>query len=399
MHDYENLDKPFFISELIVKYIKKELSIEEEEILNKWLGESEANQILFRKLLNTKIDGSNNEFLPVLDKKQAWENVLRHTSKSYRKYNYIKYAAAVLLPILFIGTIYFVSNEDEKSISAYFSKLSDSIANEDILAPNMEALLTLADGSIVSLDESNPNFSIQQSGITLNKSEDGALSYTVDEIVSDQVGYNSVSIPSGGMYKLVLPDGTRVWLSSTSSLRFPVAFLGKERRVELIGEAYFEVAKNLDKPFFVKVKNTEVRVLGTHFNIKAYEEEKVVKTTLVEGLVEVKHQKSKVVLKPGQEVSAFTDSEDLRIRKADLEEVLAWKNGVFIFRDEPLESIMQRISRWYDITVSYESNALKQKTFGGKFSKNSTLSELLKSLELTGTVKFKQEERRVTVMN
>lgn len=209
--------------------------------------------------------------------------------------------------------------------------------------------------------------------------------------------YNTVSTPKGGEYQLTLPDGTKVWLNSMSTLKFPVVFAGNERKVELTGEAYFEVAKDKTKPFFVQAKDTKVQVLGTHFNISAFADETEVRTTLLEGSVKVDRGMKTIVLVPGQEASASDSKVGFTVREADLEKVMAWKNGYFVFRDEPLESLMKRISRWYNIEVDYKGD-MGSNTFGGKFSKNSTLSELLRSLELTGTVKFKTQERRVTVM-
>src|SRR5690606_3532675 len=270
--------------------------------------------------------------------------------------------------------------------------------SSDIMPGSNKAVLTSSDGRQVLWDSVGQGVLTADGGSEIIKSEDGNIVYARKGNTVAATSYNSISIPRGGMYKVVLADGTKVWVSSETSLKYPVEFSHKERRVQLSGEAYFEVAKDVHKPFIVEAQGAEVKVLGTQFNVNAYSSHSFVKTTLVEGAVEFRYDREAVKLKPGQAALASEGQGISNVSYADVERDIDWKNGFFIFRDEELESIMTRISRWYDIEVQYEDEALKKQVFGGKFSKNSTLSELLKSMELTGTIKFKRQERRVTVM-
>jgi ferric-dicitrate binding protein FerR (iron transport regulator) len=197
-----------------------------------------------------------------------------------------------------------------------------------------------------------------------------------------------MTTPTGGQYKLTLPDGSKVWLNAASSITYPAAFVGKERTVTIKGEVYFEVAKNENMPFHVKANNITVDVLGTNFNIMAYEDEPAIKTTLITGAIKVNGH----LLKPGQQAvnERITDN-------ADIEEVVAWKNGLFEFNQQPIVSIMQQISRWYDVDIQYQG-AIKSKTFTGQISRYADITTVLKMMELTGGIHFKVSDRTVTAM-
>ena len=193
-------------------------------------------------------------------------------------------------------------------------------------------------------------------------------------------------------------DGSKVWLNSGSTLRFPTSFVGSERIVELKGEAYFDITKNSKMPFLVRTNNAmDIKVLGTQFNVMAYDDEKNINTTLIEGSVEVLKGSGKTMLKPGQEAILNRGSGNIKVAEADLEQAIAWKNGYFIFYNENIESIMRKVSRWYNVDVVYQGN-LSNKDFVGTISRNKNVSELLKMLELTGAVHFSIDGRRITVM-
>jgi ferric-dicitrate binding protein FerR (iron transport regulator) len=194
---------------------------------------------------------------------------------------------------------------------------------------------------------------------------------------------------------VVLPDGSKVFLNAASSLTYPISFVAlRERRVELKGEAYFEVAKDKNHPFIVKTQNQEIKVLGTHFNINSYADEPLTKTTLVEGSVLVKASGIQQILKPGSQ--AINGYDGLRIVEANMDEVLAWKNGYFMFDSESIESVMRKISRWYNIDVAFKGNVSKDK-FGGTVSRFANVSQVLRKLEYTNKVHFIIEEGRITV--
>ena len=217
---------------------------------------------------------------------------------------------------------------------------------------------------------------------------------------SAEILYNTISTPRGGQYQLILADGTKVWLNSSSSLRFPSNFTGDERKVTLTGEGYFEVAKNAAMPFKVEVAGKEeVKVLGTHFNINAYEDESNINTTLLEGKVEVTSFANKFsnILSPGQQAKLNTAGQIKINNQVDVEQVVAWKNGVFQFGDEmDIYSVMKQISRWYDLEVTYKGNVSGD--IGGSISRNVTVSKVLNMLEIASELKFEVNGRKVLVM-
>ena len=202
-------------------------------------------------------------------------------------------------------------------------------------------------------------------------------------------------LPPGQQYEVVLPDGTHVWLNAASSIKFPTAFTGAVRKVELMGESYFEVAKNRVMPFIVSVNQTEIEVLGTHFNVMGYAEEGSTNTTLLEGSVKIRKGGSSKTIIPGQQARV---TNNIQVAEVNTDEVIAWKNGKFSFNDEDIHSIMNQIVRWYDLEVVYMPGVTNQK-FGGEISRYKNVNEILKKLELTQTIHFKQEGRRIIVMN
>lgn len=268
----------------------------------------------------------------------------------------------------------------------------------DILPGNNKAVLTLDDGSVINLDDAQTGVLASESDIEIKKTGDGRLEYIRAENEATTVRFNTLRTPMGGEFQLVLPDGTKVWLNSGTSLRFPTAFTGSERVVELNGEAYFAVKKNTKMPFHVLTSNNmDVKVLGTEFNVMAYDNEKMINTTLIEGSVEVQKDSKMLKLNPGEEVVLNKVSGNMKIGEADIEQATAWKEGQFVFVNENIESIMRKVSRWYNVDVEYKGN-LSNKDFVGTISRKKNVSELLKMLELTGAVHFGIEGRRITVM-
>lgn len=306
------------------------------------------------------------------------------------------WAAAIIIGVTGFGLFFFnQKNKQQTTIAAYKGPYKN-----DILPGRNKAILTLANGKSVVLNNTH-NGAIAKQGIAIvNKTASGQLTYITPASANTDnadIAFNTVTTPRGGQYQVTLPDGTNVWLNAASSLKFPTAFTGNERDVELTGEAYFEVAKNKEKPFKVNVNKMLVEVLGTHFDIMAYDNEPVIKTTLLEGSVKVKRDAANALLVPGQQALAFRNSSILKVQKADLEETMAWKNGYFIFHEENIQDIMKKVARWYDVDVVYQGN-IKGENFGGSVSRFSNISELLQNLELTGTIHFKIDGRRVTVM-
>ena len=321
-------------------------------------------------------------------------------------------AAAVILLFVSISIVLLVNNKPVNDINQVV-EIPKTIVKEkplyknDIKPGGNQAVLTLADGTKIVLDNAAEGTLTRQGNTTVIKLDDGRLAYnmqTVSKIQTTKTLYNTLSTPRGGQYCVTLPDGTIVWLNASTSLRFPTAFTGDNRKVEIKGEAYFEVAKNEAMPFIVTAGNSEVTVLGTHFNISAYADDKVIKTTLLEGSVKLsvikqagsENEAATIKLQPGQQAQ-LDAANTLKVVEADTEEAIAWKNGYFIFNNEDIESIMQKIVRWYDVKVIYDVND-KNIYFTGDISRAENVSEVLRLLELTETVHFKIEGKTITVL-
>ena len=319
-------------------------------------------------------------------------SIQEHSKNRIFKIRVWQSAAAIL--ILLTAGIYYYQNSSEPVIV----KTEKPRFRNDVAPGNNKAILTLDDGSKIDLDDAKTGILASESNIDIKKTGDGQLEYTAGAQNVKTVKYNILSTPMGGEYQLVLPDGSKVWLNSGSTLRFPTAFIGSERIVELKGEAYFDIAKNPKMPFLVRTNNAmDIKVLGTQFNVMAYDDEKNINTTLVEGSVEVLKGSEKTNLKPGQEAILNRGSGNIKVAQADLEQAIAWKNGYFIFYNENIESIMRKVSRWYNVDIVYQGN-LNNKDFVGTISRNKNVSELLKMLELTGAIHFSIDGRRITVM-
>jgi len=326
--------------------------------------------------------------------------------------NWIYAAAAAALIFITITVVTFRSNRPVNEINQVV-EIPKTIIKEkplyknDIKPGGNQAILTLADGTKIVLDKAAEGALARQGNTTVIKLDDGRLAYnmqTVSKIPTTKVLYNTLSTPRGGQYRVTLPDGTLVWLNASSSLRFPTAFTGNDRKVEIKGEAYFEVAKNEAMPFIVTAENSEIKVLGTHFNVSAYADDKVLKTTLLEGSVEFsvvkqagsENEATTIKLQPGQQAQ-LDETNSLKVVEADTEEATAWKNGYFIFNNEDVGSIMKKITRWYDVKVVYDKND-ENMHFTGNISRAENVSEVLRILELTEAVHFKIEGKTITVL-
>ena len=302
------------------------------------------------------------------------------------------YAAAAVL-VLAISTAVVVSlsnNSKAKPIAAL---------QNDVAPGGNKAVLTLANGQRIILDSAHTGMLAQQGNAQIIKTDSGKLAYTTVRGKAVGIVYNTLATPRGGQFKLRLPDGTDVWLNSASSIRYPTAFTGGERQVEITGEAYFEVAADKAKPFRVKTGDMNVLVLGTHFNINAYADEGAAATTLLEGSVKVSSGTDKnAILKPGQQaIVASPGGQPITVvNHADVDQVMAWKNGYFSFNQADLTTVLRQLERWYDIDVKYPDN-MPVRHFKGELSRDLTLSQVISVLGEMD-VKFKIEGRTLTVI-
>jgi transmembrane sensor len=265
----------------------------------------------------------------------------------------------------------------------------------DFAPGSSKAVLTLGDGSQLTLDKHVRNGQIAaQGGIIINKNAEGQIVYNAPAgFMPDNGPENVITTPRGGIYAVVLPDGTKVWLNAASALKFPTFFSHNERTVALTGEAYFEVAPDAQKPFRVVCGDTRIEVLGTHFNVSNYPDEPAVTTTLLQGSVRVSANGQSTLLQPGEQ-SAIDEQQLITVNKgADSSEVLAWKNDQFYFKDAHISTIMRQISRWYDVDVVFDG-PLPNDEFSGKISRDVNASQVLKILALSG-INFKIEGRKI----
>ena len=322
-----------------------------------------------------------------------------------RRKNYsLAAAAAVLLLTIGAGSYYWLFKQQ----AATPPQQETAKAKPHDLPPGKDAAtLTLADGRTIILDSASGTISKQGGATVINLNGQVSYAKAGDKNEQAQVVYNTISTARGNQYQLILADGSKVWLNSASSLRFPTAFTGNTREVELDGEGYFEITtlrlrSGQNMPFHVKTKTQDVEVLGTHFNVNAYKDEETVKTTLLEGKVKVvtlSGSEGSAILKPGEQASVSQTSQTsqtIPVQTVDLDQVMAWKNGWFEFDNTDLKTVMRQISRWYDVDVRYEMKPDKE-TYGGRISRNLNLSNILKMLETYG-VHYRLENKTLVVV-
>jgi transmembrane sensor len=384
-------------AEILFRYLKDELSEDEIKLLNEWANQSQENRALLDEVRDRETLLSDFRVFTEKNWETAFERlsetgvvfnqVVPIKQRSYRRY---LVAAAVFLSVA-VGTYIFVIDRKKLIIA----DKENTVEVTDVSPGQYKARLTLEDGSTIVLDSAALGKLAQQGNVEiLNK--DGKLVYvpsTTDAAKGAGIAYNTLTTAKGETFGTQLSDGSKIWLNAGSSVRYPVAFTGDVRRVEITGEAYFEVAHS-NKPFFVSVRGMEVQVLGTVFNINAYMDEEVIKITLAEGKVKVKSDQAIMVLRPGQQAQATKAGLKLK-ENADVEQALAWKNGFFQFDNDNLKTVMRQLGRWYDVTVIYEG-AVPDISFVGEIQMQSKLSEVLELLK-KNEVHFRLEGKRLIV--
>lgn len=383
---------------LFDRYVSQECSSQEFEELMQLLAQPE-NETAIKDLIanvaeRTDIElrlsehASNAILQNILDVNKGVVVPLKRDKGIFRRWKHIAAAAVVFL---LAGATYWLF---EKRPSDKVEVAAEKTIK--ILPGGKRALLTIADGSTISLGNIK-NGKLAQQGNTVIYEKGGQLVYNAHASPNNGglLMYNVLSTPRGGQYELTLPDGSRVWLNAESSLRFPASFVGNEREVELTGEAYFEVAKNKEKPFRVHVGGMKVEVLGTRFNVNGYAEEGNIVTSLLEGSVKLTKGSIKDLLKPGQQAILNKKKEEIAIADADMGEAIAWKNGLFQFKGDDIAAIMREVGRWYNVEIIYSEN-ISPRQFEGKISRQAELSEVLRILELSD-IKFTVEGKRIIV--
>lgn len=374
------MDKEAFLK-ILGKYRAGEASTEEIEFLHAYYNLFEIRESVFEEMDQSSKALLKDEIKSALQERMAETEVpLKH---NIWRFNRIAVAAAVLA-VLGVS-LYFINQNGIKS-ERRTAQLTKAVVT-DIAPGGNHAVLTLADGSAIKLDDQKNGLLINQEGALISKTKDGQIVYHHDGEAAAEV-YNTISTPRGGQYQLMLADGTKVWLNAASSIRFPTVFVGKSRNVEITGEAYFEVAKNREKPFKVFSTNQEIEVLGTHFNVNTYEDEQYDETTLLEGSVKVYRLNAvgssvnAQTIIPGQVAIAAKGAGNIKVAPAIYDDAIAWKNGYFKFSKADIKTIMRQVSRWYNVDVVYKGDFGKD-LFGGKINRTDSVSGVLRILKLS----------------
>lgn len=388
------------IDKLISDYLKGDLSDEGLEKLNQWIGLSDNNKLLFEQLTNVTERNHALKEIYEIDKTAGWDKLRLRLLQEYpvarkhvRSSAWLPYAAAIIFVALISCMVFLFLPGAQQTRST----VGIDNSNPGLLPGTNEAVLQLSNGSRIIIDTTRQGKLAQEAQTSIINYGHGQLVYnTASNRSPTENTYNILFTKRSNQYQLTLSDGSKVWLNSASSLRYPTEFSQAERSVELTGEAYFEIMPQ-KKPFIVRVRDMKVKVLGTHFNIMAYSEEPNINTTLLEGSLSIEQDTNTVLLKPGQQLKFNPVSNVLSlITHANKDEAVAWKNGLFYFDGKNIEQIMREVGRWYNADIVFKSTT--NKTFSGTIPKTVKASSLLKMLEATQSVSFKTEGRTIEVI-
>jgi len=378
------MDQNEFYKQLVNRYVQNSATEDELEIFFQLLKEGKLDKHITDTMMLEV------EMVPETEK----VNKIKRTPAP-KIHLWTRIAAASVILVLLAGIFYFNRNNIERSNIVKNEKSSPLI--NDAAPGGNKAILTLANGSKIVLNNVKNGALTQQGNTKVVKLDDGKLAYQYDETTAPiAVEYNTVSTPRGGQYQLTLADGSKVWLNAESAITFPTAFTGNERKVTIKGEAYFEVAHDASKPFQVTVNGMQVQVLGTHFNINAYDDEGEIKTTLLEGSVKVSKGPESKLITPGQQAVVSSTEPKIVVQQADVDEAVAWKNGLFHFNNADLQEVMRQLSRWYDVNVMYDGTIPKRE-FAGEMQRDLNLSQVLELL-VKNDVHFKIDGKKIIVL-
>ncbi|HEY8895159.1 MAG TPA: FecR family protein [Niastella sp.] len=416
------------ITSLIEKFLEEKISAEEERELKEWLAEAEHNNSFFRQITDKKVLQEKLKIYATADSETMWQKTLQkieaatdgaklvdlYPEKKTIRMPFGKIAAAASIILLIsAGAWYYFSQSAHNQIAKTDNNEATLISK--IVPGSQQATLTLADGSTIILNTVQ-NGNLANQGHTQITKTDGRLTYNRKPgSESSKIGqdiYNTVTTPRGGEYQITLPDGSKVWLNAASSLRFPIAFAGNERIVELTGEAYFEVNPQIQPgikeqkgqiaktPFIVKINTpagnrNEVEVLGTHFNVMAYNEEGIIKTTLIEGKVKVTSGNNFQMIKPGEQARQKEGS--ITVQHVDAEDVIGWTNGFIPVGGPDIDYTMRQIARWYDVNIEYQGKK-PEVSFEGKLPRAATIENVIKLLNANNIkARLNEKERKIIV--
>ena len=389
---------------LVEQSLKNECTEEEKLELAEWIEASIHDKELVKVLEEKWTTFEPGNKIAPAKAKEILSSILEsedaHLAETpVRKLNWWRLSVAASIAILLgAGMFLFVFNSSETSQVKNVAQQERNVAPVDDANPGRtKAMLTLADGTKVPLDN-NPDGTIAVQGNTKVLNQNGGLIYNKAVNKRGELLYNTLTTNRGEQYPLQLSDGTRIWLNSASTIRFPVMFGNNERRVQISGEAFFEVAKDKSKPFKVTLNGMEITVLGTQFNVNGYSDESNVRTTLLEGSVKITQGLEALHLSPGQHARLNSNGKFHLVNNADIEEAVSWKNGYFHFTKDNLQTVMRKLSRWYDVDVVYEDGSGKdEQSFSGDIQKSLTLTAVLRILGKS-QVKYRIEGKKLILI-
>ncbi|OXG05083.1 FecR family protein [Flavobacterium araucananum] len=375
---------PENIEELIHKYLTGSATLQERELLNAWYQKQQTNS---QEWIADSFDEEQ------IIKKEMFAEINAAIApakvRSIRPvYKYIAAASVILL----VGSVTFFLNTSKQTIS----NDAAAVAATSLPGGTNGAVLTLANGEKVQLSSTTLNKTSLGKAPGISSYNDSILRYKdLKNQASKEIAYNTLTTPYGRQFSLVLSDGTKVYMNAGSTLEYPVVFQGSERLVKLTGEAYFEVVHNSKVPFRVKVKDQIIEDIGTAFNVNAYNDERLASVTLVEGSVKVKKKQSEVIINPGQQAVTSESNNDIAVKEADFDSALAWKNGLFHFKDLQLDVVLKQIARWYNLEIEYQGG-IPSKTINGEIYRNMDGVQVLAVLKNLG-VNYKLEGNKLIV--
>lgn len=388
---YKDIYQAFHLSQLIQKQLNGAITADEEQQIDDWANASGSNRKFISQIKEAKTETKIMQLLDQFDEEKAYETFLQSVQKEKRrtfklKYGWIISSAAAILTI---GIVIYLWLHRATDIRPNLPNTANLI-----LPGGNKATLILSNGNKIDLTAISGQRVLNQNGATITNSGSGNITYQAIDTEVNAQEYNTLVIPVGGVYHATLSDGTQVWLNAGSSLRYPVRFTGGIRKVELSGEAFFQVAHNPKMPFHVRSKNQEVEVLGTSFNINAYAGDEQ-KTALVKGSIRISGGADTRLLVPGE--VATVKGTKISIVKGDMDVETGWKTGMFIFHNSTLRDIMKQLARWYDIEVDVNTIPAEE-IFYGEIKRDAPLSAVLDMISSTSTFKFKMEGRRLILM-
>lgn len=388
------------IKKLFSRFLKNECDEDEIRLLLLYFKLEDKKELLM-KLIREEAEHDegaalSSEFSNLI-LNQTYEKINRHvTSRAsmplISRKIWLGWTAAVIAFVLSSGVVYYFLYGN--SGSQVVKTPEPQLPAFDVSPAANNAVLTLENGETIILDSAANGPLIQQGNMQVTK-VDGQIIY-MKSGEQGAVSYNTITTPPGRQYQIILSDGSKVWLNAASALQFPAPFSGKERRVQLRGEGYFEVTESAEIPFKVETNKLEVKVLGTRFNVHSYEDETILRTTLLEGRVSINCRSESIVLLPGQQANLDIDGNLEILQNVEVDEIVAWKEGKFQFQKANIEEVMREVARWYNVEIEYEGPVNSH--FGGSISRDADLRQVLQMLQLTGEVKFRVEGKTVVVL-